>query len=292
MNSILEYIRNENYFVRILFFVFGMLLAAFTYNLFFVPNNIVVGGLGGLAIIAKNMFGISTTVFLDVCDCILVILGIIFIGFKDTFGKFLGFILFPVMITITSRITSMITLNIDSISLKLTLAALIYGFANGIISRAGFAAFGTDIAIDIISKKRMIPTSKISIIINSSIVILGSIIFTPVSILYSIYVITIVNIVTNNVLFGTSSMKMVYVISEQRDKIEDYVNKTKKINGINIKVKSGNILQKKQMLLCIVHNTNYTNFKNNILQIDNKAFFLTSRCYELSSQKNYGPIPF
>ena len=292
MNNILEYIRQENYVIRIMFFMLGMFIAAFTYNLFFVPNNIIVGGVSGLAIIAKNIFGISTTFFIDICDFILVIFGLIFLGVKETFTKMLGFIIFPIMVTFTANITSMITLNIDSTGLKITMAALIYGIGNGIISRAGFSAFGTDIAIDIISKKRMQPTTKVGTILNSCIVMIGSIIFTPVSILYSIYVITIVNLVTNNILFGTSSMKMIYVISDKRDKIEEYIDKTNKISSTNIKLKSGAFIQKNQMLLCIVHNSNYTNFKRNVLDIDNDAFFLTSECFELSSQKNYGVLPF
>ena len=39
-------------------FVIGVFILALTYNLFFLPNNLVIGGTTGLSILLKNKIGL------------------------------------------------------------------------------------------------------------------------------------------------------------------------------------------------------------------------------------------
>ena len=292
MENKLEEIREQKYLAKTIFFVLSMYLAAITYNIILVPNNIVVGGLMGASILVKNIFGISTTLFIDIADIILVLLGFIFLGYKKAINKMFGCIVFPLVLTSSNFFTYGINLNIESLALKLTLASFVYGIALGIIERCGFSVFGTDIAVDIISKKKKAQSYKVSIALNCSIVIIAIIVLSPINILYSVYFITLTHIISKNVAYGTSTMKMVYIISHKEDEIEKYLNTLDKVTTTHMKVKDGLFLQKKQMLLCIVHDVNYTRIKNNILKIDKHAFLVTSKCYELESVNNYSILPF
>ena len=194
MEGILEHVKKNKYPVRLIFFVMGMFIAAFSYNVFIEPNDLLVGGLAGLAIIEKNIIGINTTLFIDICEIILVLIGILTIGIKETFSKLLGCIVFPLVLTFTSTLTSSLYINIDSMSLKITLAAIIYGFAIGLIARAGFGVFGTDIAISIISKKRNESTIRVALVLNFFIIMMGIFVLSPINMLYSLYLIVIVNV--------------------------------------------------------------------------------------------------
>ena len=292
MENIVGKVVERKYLTRLICFILAMYLAAFAYNLILVPNNIVVGGLMGASILVKNIFGISTTLFIDIADIILVTLGFIFLGFRKAFNKMLGCIVFPIVLTGSTALTYGININIESMALSLTLAALVYGFALGIIDRCGFSVFGLDIAVDIISKKRTAPSFKVSLAINLTIVIIAMIVLSPVNILYSIYFITLTHIVSNTIVYGTSTMKMIYIISDKDEEIEEYLNKLEKVNATHMKVKDGLFMQKKQMLLCVVHNANYTRVKNNVLRIDKDAFLVTSKCFELESVNNYSILPF
>lgn len=292
MENIVDYIRRDNYHIRIIFFVIGMFIAAFSYNVFIEPNDLLIGGLAGLAIIEKNTIGINTTLFIDVCEIILVCLGIMFLGIRETFSKLLGCIVFPLVLTFTSGITSQIYFNLDSVALKITLAAIIYGFAIGIISRAGFGVFGTDIAISIISKKRNSPSSRVAIIANFLIVTTGIFVLSPLNILYSIYLIVIVNIVSNTIVFGTSSTKLIYIISDNSKEIEKELDKIKRINYTYARIKGDSLIYKRKMIVCVVHNAFYPRLKRIILRADKNAFILASKCYELNSSENYSLIPF
>ena len=62
--------------------------------------------------------------------------------------------------------------------------------------------------------------------------------------------------------------------------------------GIKLDIKDGLFKAKKQMLMCIVHNKDYKEFKNNILKMDSRAFILTNNCYEASGGVVFSLIPF
>ena len=51
--------------LRIHEFLIGCLIVSLSYNIFIAPNNLVPGGVGGIAVIINNLFGIqnSTTIF-------------------------------------------------------------------------------------------------------------------------------------------------------------------------------------------------------------------------------------
>ena len=69
-------------FITGISFVFGTFCLALCYNLFFVPNDIVVGGTSGLAIIVEKLTGFNAQIFIYVTAIILLIISYIFLG-KD-----------------------------------------------------------------------------------------------------------------------------------------------------------------------------------------------------------------
>ena len=59
-----------------------------------------------------------------------------------------------------------------------------------------------------------------------------------------------------------------------------------------MKVSGGLFSKNKQMLMCVVHNAQYTSFKEKILSIDDKAFILSNNCYEVSGGQKFNILPF
>ena len=60
LKDIIKKYRFRRYFQLIL----GLLLMAISFNIFFLPNKIVSGGLPGLAIIVQNVFNLNPTSFM------------------------------------------------------------------------------------------------------------------------------------------------------------------------------------------------------------------------------------
>ena len=71
-------------------FVFGTFCLALCYNLFFNPNDIVVGGMSGLAIVVNHLTGFNSQIFIYVSSTLLLIVSYIFLGKEEAQRVFIG----------------------------------------------------------------------------------------------------------------------------------------------------------------------------------------------------------
>lgn len=292
MTHILRRIKRSNFLARFISLLLGSFILTFVYNKFLVTNHIVVGGVSGLAILIEETCKISTTLFINLSNIFLVILSFMVLGKRKTIDQLIGCIVYIIMLNITAPLATMWNFSFESPMLMLTLVSIIYGAANGIIYRAGYSTGGTDFLSQIISEKIHQPITKISLVIQVSIILLSTFVFGMPTVMMSVFIIYFSNIVTNTVLFGVSSSKMVYVMSKKNDEIEDYIMNKIKVGATEIKVRGGYLGKRRQLLLCVVHNAQYSKFKNVILRMDPDAFIITNACYEVDGGTKYSILPF
>lgn len=292
MGRMLDTYNKDNKILKIIFFLVGLFFSTLVYNSVFVPYNIVIGGVSGMAIVFKELTHLSTTIFIDVANAIIIVIGFIFLGKKEMLKQLAGCILYPLTITLTVPIASFIKLDFAPPIIIFFLAAIVFGLANGLVYRTGFLTGGLDIIIQIISNKTKKSITTINPIISAILITTGGIVFSPVMIMYSLFVTYISNESTNIMLNSLSTNKMVYVISTKNKDIENYIMNTIKAGATEIKVHSGLFEKKKQMLMCILHNSQYYNFKHSILKLDPNAFILSKRCYEVTGGNRFKILPF
>ena len=125
--KILEQINSKSSVKRHIEFIFGCLLIAISYNLFLAPNNIVAGGVGGLAIIVNYLTGLDNSIVILIADLLLLILSYFLLGKKKTKATMLGSILFPVFVNLTSNIGSIINIDTDQLLLISVFGGVVYG---------------------------------------------------------------------------------------------------------------------------------------------------------------------
>ena len=278
--------------VKIIYYILGVFIISLIYNAIFVPNNIVLGGVSGLAIIVKQLTGLSTTIFIDIANAILIIISFIFLSRKEALRQLVGCLIYPLMITLTEPLSKHINIQLSSLLLLLLIAAVIYGAGAGIVYRAGYSTGGFDIITQILSNRLKKTITQISPILNFTVITVGGFVFNPVQIMYAVLIIYISNKVTNGVLFSVSTSKMVYVISCKSKDIENYIMKECYAGATEMKVHSGLFERKKQMILCVIHNTQYRKFKEKILKMDPHAFILSKYCFQVSGGMQYELLPF
>lgn len=292
MKRLISKLKKDNLPIRFIGFLIGAFFVALINNAIFFPNNMVVGGVSGLAVIVKKLTGLSTTVFINISNVILIIMCFVFLNRKEALSQIIGCIVYPVMITLTEPLANYIILEFDSFLLLNVLVSIFYGIAAGIVYRTGFSTGGSDIILAILSKYLKKSFTSIGLVINTCIIVVGIIVFNPVQIMYSVLVIFISNKVTHLVLNSISTKKMVYVVSYKNSEIEDYIMNHIHTGATEIKIKNGLFTRRKQMLMCVIHNKDYYKFKNRILKIDSNAFILANSCYEVSGGFKYNLLPF
>ena len=64
LTKLKDYILQKDLYKRLVIILIGTYLLALNYNLFLLPNHLVIGGTSGLAIIFEELFGWNPNLFL------------------------------------------------------------------------------------------------------------------------------------------------------------------------------------------------------------------------------------
>lgn len=277
-----------------LLFFFGVLLLALTYNLLVVPNNFVTGGVGGLSIIYKNIFNSNPVIFIYVMDIILLIISYIFLGKDKTFQSLIGSILYPVLITVTTPITNHLVsfIQLDNIIIVIILTGCLLGIAYACVYKAGYNTGGGDVIMNLIVKYCRISEGKATLIMDVIIVLLGGITLGLANVIYSIMIIVIITTIVDKIIIGISDSKMFFIHSSKLSDIRKYVLETMDTGATIFQTKGGFQKKNREMLMVVVRTRDYYRFKEEILKIDDKVFYIVSDCFDVTGGVKKKNLPF
>ena len=203
---ILPKIERKNKIVRIVIYTICLFLVTLSYNVFFVPNEIVMGGMSGLAIVIKKATGLNTSLFLLLSTAILLLISYIFLGRKETSKNFICAILFPIAVSITEPISKLLYIRFDSFMFTCLVAVITYSIPLGIIYKIGYSTGGGDIINQIICKFAKTSVGQASNYINLTIIATSIFIIGLPKTVYAVFTL-LVNakivdfIILNNIIF-------------------------------------------------------------------------------------------
>lgn len=288
---IIEKIKNKNKLIKIAVFVIGTFISALSYNLFFVPNNYVTGGVSGLAIIFNNLTGISVSKVVFFGNLMCVGLGYIFLGGKTSYSA-VGAGLYTLFVMLTENVSSAINFSFDNELLYVLAAGITNGIGEALVYRLGYSTGGTSIIALILVKKLKVQLGKISRIMSFIVMALGGFIFGYTMIMYALIIVVISTFIIDKITLGISDSKMFYIQTSKIDGVSSFIMEVlgSGITEFNIKgVYSG---KSQKMLMCVVPTEKYVNLKSAIKEIDPEAFIVVSDCYEVlgGTKKNILPI--
>lgn len=279
--KILEQIYSKSTVKRHIQFVLGCLLIAISYNLFLAPNNIVAGGVGGLAIIINYLTKLDNSIFILVANIFLLILSYFLLGKKKTKATILGSILFPILVNLTSDIRLIIDINTEQLLLLSVFGGVVYGFGAGMIYKAGFTTGGTDIINQIISKYFKTSIGKSMLYCDGTIVLLTAFVFGPTHFMYSIIVLYVISFISDRVILGVSDSKAFYIVTKEEKKIKEYIIKYLNHGVTVFKAKGGYAKENQTVLMCVLPTKDYYKLKEGIHEIDPNSFFVVTDAYEV-----------
>lgn len=284
LNKIIDTVNSRNLFLRLVITIIGAFLLAVNYNLFLEPNNLVIGGLSGLAVLFKKIFSWNATTFIYIATFLLIVIGLFLLEKKDIFKGMFVSLLYPFFITFTLPLCNIIGkyLEFKDTVLIALVSSMLFGFANGIIYKAGFNTGGSDVLMKIINKYGKVPEGKATFIMNIIIVIAGGFVFNINNVAYSAIILYLSSVIIDKMLIGVSTTKLFYIKTTKIDEVKQFIIKELKTGVTIINVEGGYSSKKGKMLMCVVDNKDYYLFKESVLEIDPKAFFIIDDCYEVT----------
>ena len=110
-------IDNNNYMEKCALFIWGVLIYALSFSVFFSSHDIVTGGSTGLSIIINSVFGIDMSLFVFIFSVVMLIVCYFTLGKYHTMKSVFGVILLPIFMKFTSIFNMFI--DLDHVSLFL-----------------------------------------------------------------------------------------------------------------------------------------------------------------------------
>lgn len=281
VNELIHMLNYKNRPFRVSIFIWGVLIYAISFSMFFSPNNIVSGGSTGLSLIVKEVFDIDSSVFVLVVSSILLVVSYIFLGKYDTVKALLGTLLLPVFMEFSSVYYEIFNLEISSMFMVVFIGGILMGLGNGMIIRSGFTVGGFQIIYQILYRKFGISIGKSTLFINSILIFIGGLFFGFSTALYAVIALYICSVITDKVMLETSVTKTFYIITDKDKEIKQYIIDNIGYGVTVVNGKGGYSNKNKKVLMCAIPTRQYYEVKNMIEEIDNDVFFLITDTYEI-----------
>lgn len=283
--NIVKMINSKTRFKRYIEFFIGCLISAIAYNLFLAPNNIVAGGVSGIAIVFNYLFKTNNSIIILIGNILLVILCYFTLGKEKTKNTILGSITFPILVLITENINSIININNNELLLSAIFGGILLGLGGGMIYKAGFSTGGTDILNHIVSKYKKISVGTSILLTDGLIVLISSFIFGPTRLMYAIIILYLTSIMSDKVILGISDSKAFYIITNKTNQVKDYIIKNMHHGVTTFNVKGAFLEKKRKVLLVIIPTREYFRVIEGIKLIDKDVFFVVTDAYQVEGGK-------
>ncbi len=281
-------IKFKEKFINALMIVLGSEIVAIGIIGFTNPSKLASGGVSGLAVITYHLFNIKPALGILLFSIPIFLSGVLVFGIeygvKTLFGNG-SLIVCVYLTTLVLGLKGFLPLQNDPMNLLLNsvFGGIVIGIGLALVLKAGANTGGTDTIAQILAHYLHITIGTSLLIVDGSIVLIGSYFFGLSSGLFAlitIYTITqVVNYLTIN--WGTNTAKSVYIISYKMDTIVDRIINDLDLGGTLLEGSGVYSKRKKQVLLTIIPNQKLGKLNKLILEIDPDAFMIITQTHQI-----------
>ena len=260
---------------NILIVILGSLISSFGISVFLSPNHIAVGGASGIAIALNTLFNVPIS--LTVVGINLVLFTI---GFKFLDKSSLGItILATLLFSFVLELVSYIDINFSDRLLSSIFGGAFLGYGIGLVISTGATTGGSDFASLLLYKLNShISLSFYIFIIDFSVVVISSLLFKSFELLlYGFIALFVTSKAVEFALSDVHFSKLVYIITDKKELIVDYILNTLERGVTSIDAKGEYSQNGKDVLMCVISQRQFARLKNYLKTNDENAFnILTS----------------
>jgi uncharacterized membrane-anchored protein YitT (DUF2179 family) len=266
-----EYIR------KYLFMFIGSIISAAGLEMFLVPNNIIDGGVVGIAIMASYVTGQSIGLFL-----VLLNLPFLYLGYKQI-GKTFA-------ISTTFAICSLafwtnqfhpVEVVTHDLFLATIFGGILVGLGVGMIIRSGGSLDGTEIVAIIFDKRSGFSVGEIVMFINLFILSSAGLVFSWDKAMYSLVAYFIIAKMMDTVIAGIDESKAIMIVSSEPDEIADALM-ARLGRGVTILHGEGGYSgESKKVLYCVITRLEVEKMKEIVMEKDDSAFVTINEVHDI-----------
>jgi uncharacterized membrane-anchored protein YitT (DUF2179 family) len=257
----------------------GALLVALSVNLFLIPNDVVGGGLSGIAIMLHTLIGTPVGLVIIILNIPLFLLGL----------RHLGGLVFGIR---TVYATVLMALAIDALAPYVTpvsrepllytlYGGLLDGIGVGLVLRARGTTGGVDIVGRLVERWRGISPGQTILAIDTLIFAGAALLFGPEKALYGLLVVFISTRVIDVVLSGAGAARQSIIISARHEELTRAIIGDLRRGVTQLEGYGGYTGAERRVLLAVVTRSEIATLKALVARIDPDAFMVVGEASEV-----------
>ena len=260
---------------KYLWILFGSFLIAGGLYFFLLSQNIAAGGLSGFALVISKAFPFINLGIVNLVLNVLVLLaGMIFIGYDFAKKSLISSLAVSAYILVFERIIPNVTLGDDKI-INILFGSVIVSFGLAIVFNHEASSGGTDLIAAIFNKYFNVPLHICLFFADFTVVVLSIFIFGIELAMYATLAIMIQSMGFDYFMQGFGRKISIMVISDKYKEINEMlINKHAK--GVTLLESEGGFSHNdKKVVMTVTSIRTFPAIKDDILQIDDRAFVFT-----------------
>lgn len=206
-------------FSRVIFMVFGSILAAIGLEIFLIPNSIIDGGITGISIMASRITNTELGIFIFILNLPFVVIGYKQIGKTFALSTIFSVICFSIVVTLLHPVPG---ITQDTL-LATIFGGIILGVGVGLIIRNGGSLDGTEIVAILLDKRTSFSIGEIVMFFNLFILGSSGFLFGWDRAMYSLVAYFIAFKTIDITVEGINESKAVIIISDKNKEISSAI---------------------------------------------------------------------
>ena len=261
--------------------VLGNFLLAVSVVYFVLPYDVLSGGCAGIALITRELFNWNTTITIDAMVILFFVFGFLFLGKEFTLKTALSSAVYPVFITLLS----LVDIHIEADQLLMAIfGAVVAGAGVGIVIRENASTGGTDVPPMIIHKYTGLPIAVLMAITDGSLVIAGLLAYNIQDVMIGLIYIYISNAIINEVIMPRSSSVALFIISDKRLEVMEYIHSTLERGTTIVPARGGYTDNSREVIMTVLSKNQYNLLAQKIEEIDPRAFIIVSDAKDVKGE--------
>lgn len=252
---------------------------------FILPNNVLTGGLAGVAIALQKLIPLSPEMMINIGTVGLFIVGVCILGKKFAMKTIVSTICYPLLLSAFSWIATHYVAS-DTFIMDKYLATIyggaLMGIGVGCVFRTGASTGGMDIPPLVINKYTRIPLPTLVLIVDALTVMLGAMTYGLQAALTGILSVWVSSFMINKtMLIGGHDAKNVMIISQKHSQIMAKIHDTLERGTTIINATGGYSKEKKPVIMAVVVNKQLPQLQKMVSHIDPEAFVIVMNANEV-----------
>lgn len=260
---------------------FGIILVAITIHFFMIPNNFVVGGVSGLAIVITAFIPIlSVGDLMFILNIILFIAGFIFIGPKFGARTIYSSFALSFIVWLLNKIYPISEPLMNDTFVQLVVSIIIGAIGLAIVFKYNASTGGTDITAKILNKYFHIDLGKGVLMCDLLITVSAFVVFDVATGIYGILGVVMNGIIIDYILEKFKERKEITIISDKCDQIKEYIIYNLERGVTIFTARGGYTDEEKDILVTVLNRKEFIRLKTHIKEIDSNAFITVNNIHE------------